>query len=89
MKSYLLIKVANANMCITINNRFKEEGIESNISTTPSLLGDGCGLSVKIDDFTENTRFVLKDICKDYSITIYKVNINDDFEYQYNIVEDL
>ena len=50
--NYYLIKFADTDLCMSAFNSLKEKGFNVKMVPTPNCLGDGCGLSIRVDDIS-------------------------------------
>ena len=78
--SYYLIKALNSDMCLSIHKFLSNKGMECKIVATPSILGSGCGLSVRVEDDAYKE---IVDKVKNENLDIYKIKIKDNNKYEY------
>ena len=83
--SYYLIKALNSDMCLSIHKCLSDKGMECKIVATPSILGSGCGLSVRLEDnaYKEIVDEIQKDNHEFDNIDIYKIEVSNNNEYKY------
>ena len=86
--SYYLIKTKNSDICLSIYKSLSNKGMESKIVTTPNFLGNGCGLSVRLEDnvYKEIVNEIQNENHEFDDLDIYKIEVLDNNEYKYTNV---
>lgn len=72
-------------MCLSIHKSLSDKGMESKIVTAPNFLGNGCGLSVRLEDnvYKEIVDEIQKDNHEFDNLDIYKIEVSNNNEYKY------
>ena len=83
--SYYLIKALNSDMCLSIHKCLSDKGMDCKIVATPSILGRGCGLSVRVEDdaYKEIVDKVKNENLELNNLDIYKIEIKDNNKCEY------